>query len=146
MGLLQDCVKHRPEVTGRRIDNLQYLSSSGLLLQRLACLGQKPSILHSNHGLGGEVLQECDLLISEGAHLATIDGKVAQYSVVLEQRHAQQCANAAKIGCRPRYWVAVQVGVGRSDIGDLDDAFAAQQPVVRPGGPVRSLSKELGEL
>src|SRR5215831_7507448 len=38
--LFQDCVKHRRESAGRRIDYLQYLGSRGLLLQRFAGLGQ----------------------------------------------------------------------------------------------------------
>jgi hypothetical protein len=39
MGLLQDCVKHRREVTRRRIDDLQYPGGGGLPLQRLVTLG-----------------------------------------------------------------------------------------------------------
>ena len=109
-------VEDRSKIAGRGIDDLQYLGSRGLLLQCLPRLGEEPSILHCNDRLRSEILQQRDLLVGERSHLATIDGKVAQYSVVLEQRHAQQCANAAEIGCCPRYWVAVPVGVGRGDI------------------------------
>src|SRR6266446_6790341 len=45
MRLFQYRVEHRGEITGRRIDDLQYLGGGGLLLQRLAPLGQEPRIL-----------------------------------------------------------------------------------------------------
>src|SRR5215468_823716 len=56
-GLLEHRVKHRGEVAGGRIDDLQYLGGRGLLLQGLARLGQEPRILDSDHRLRGEVLQ-----------------------------------------------------------------------------------------
>src|SRR3954469_19563205 len=42
----QHCVEHWGKVAGRRIDDLQHLGGRGLLLQRLARLGQQPRILH----------------------------------------------------------------------------------------------------
>ena len=35
------------------------------------CLGQQPRVLHRDHRLGGEILQQRDLLVGEGAHLET---------------------------------------------------------------------------
>ena len=40
--LLQYCSEHWGEVTGRGVDNLQYLCGGGLLIQRLPRLGQEP--------------------------------------------------------------------------------------------------------
>ena len=65
MRLLQHRVEHRREVAGRAIDDLQYLGGRGLLLQRLARLGDQPRILHRDHRLRGEILQQRDLLVGE---------------------------------------------------------------------------------
>jgi hypothetical protein len=35
---------------------LQYFGGCGLLLQRLACLGQEPRVFHCDNRLGGKVL------------------------------------------------------------------------------------------
>jgi len=55
--LFQDRIGDRCEVAGRGIDNTQNLGGRGLLLQRLARLGQKPRILHGDDCLRGEILQ-----------------------------------------------------------------------------------------
>src|SRR5215467_2424400 len=52
--LLEHRVKHRCEVAGRGIDDLQYLGCRSLLLQGLARLGQEPCVLHGDHRLRGE--------------------------------------------------------------------------------------------
>jgi len=52
--LLQNRIEYRGEITGRRIDDLQYLGGRGLLLQRLARLGQQPRILHCDDRLISE--------------------------------------------------------------------------------------------
>src|SRR5271167_1765086 len=49
-------VEHRGEVAGRRIDDLQDLGGRGLLLQRLARLGQQPRVFDRDDGLFSEVL------------------------------------------------------------------------------------------
>src|SRR5262245_65154509 len=53
---LEHRVEHRCEVAGRGIDDLQYLGGRGLLLQRLARLGQEPRVLHCDNRLRREVL------------------------------------------------------------------------------------------
>jgi hypothetical protein len=54
-GVVEHLVENRLELTGRGIDDLQYLSGRGLLLQVLARLGQEPCILHCDDRLRGEV-------------------------------------------------------------------------------------------
>ena len=56
MRLIQHRFEHRFEVTRRAVDDLQYFGGRGLLLQRLACLGQEPRVFHCDHRLRGEVL------------------------------------------------------------------------------------------
>ena len=55
--LFEHRVENWGEIAGRRIDDLQYLSSRSLLLQCIARLGQQPSIFHRNDRLRREVLQ-----------------------------------------------------------------------------------------
>src|SRR5215470_198816 len=63
--LIQDRVKHRRQIARRRIDDLQDLSGRGLLLQRLARLGEEPRVLHRDNRLRREILQQRDLLVGE---------------------------------------------------------------------------------
>ena len=69
MRLLQYCVEHRGEIAGRGVDDLQYLGGRGLLLQRLARLGQEPRILHGDHRLRREILQQRDLFLGKRSDL-----------------------------------------------------------------------------
>src|SRR5215471_14229480 len=54
-------VEHWREVAGRGIDDLQDFSGRGLLLQRLARLGQEPRILDRDHRLVGKRTDQFDL-------------------------------------------------------------------------------------
>jgi hypothetical protein len=74
----QDRVEHRGEVAGRGVDDLQYLSGRGLLLQRLARLVDQPRIFHPNHRLRGKIFEQCDLLVAERQDLEATGGYVAQ--------------------------------------------------------------------
>jgi hypothetical protein len=67
--LLQDRVEYRGEIAGRGIDDAQYLGGPGLLLQRFAGLVDEPRVLHRDHRLRREVLQQRDLFVSKGPHL-----------------------------------------------------------------------------
>jgi len=81
--LFEHCVEHRREVAGQGIDDLQHLGGGGLLLQRLARLGEKPRILHCNDCLRCEILQEGDLLIGKWPHFMPVDAECPQQSAVL---------------------------------------------------------------
>src|SRR3954449_4626136 len=61
----QHRLEYRGEVTGRRIDNLQYLGSCGLLLQGLTRLGDQPRILHRDDRLRREILDQRDLPVGK---------------------------------------------------------------------------------
>src|SRR5215469_14901727 len=50
------------KLTGRAVDNLQYLGGRGLLLQCLARFGQEPGVLDSDRGLAGEARNQRQLL------------------------------------------------------------------------------------
>src|SRR5215469_3846036 len=61
--------EYRLQITRRSADNLQYLRSGRLLLQRLPKFIEQPRVLDRENGLGGEVLDQLDLLVGERAHL-----------------------------------------------------------------------------
>src|SRR5262249_26702075 len=65
MRLLQYRLEHRLEVAGRAVDDLQDLGGCGLLLQRLARLGDETRVLDRYHSLRGEALQERDFSLGE---------------------------------------------------------------------------------
>jgi hypothetical protein len=95
--LFDDRVEYRYEVPGRRIDDLQYLSSRGLLFQSLAGLGQQPRVLHRDDRLRREILQQRDLLIGERPHFLTECGNGAEDRTVSAKRDDQHTAHTAKI-------------------------------------------------
>ena len=87
-------VEHRLQIEGRAADDLEHVGGRGLLLQRFAdrcSLAQfeQPRVLDGDDGLGGEVLNQLDLLVGERADLLAVDGDRADELIVLEHRHAK---------------------------------------------------------
>src|SRR5579863_1612556 len=71
-GGLDQRVENWLQVEGRTADDLQHVAGRSLVLERLlkitgarAQFAQKPRVLHGDHGLRGEILQQCDLLVGE---------------------------------------------------------------------------------
>jgi hypothetical protein len=54
--LFQHRIENRLKVAGRRIDDAQHFRRRGLLVERLARLGQQPRVLHCDDRLRREVL------------------------------------------------------------------------------------------
>jgi hypothetical protein len=74
--ILQHCLEDRLQLARRTRDDLQHLRRCGLLLQRLAevlralaQLVEQAGILDGDDSLGGEGLQQRDLLVRERADL-----------------------------------------------------------------------------
>ena len=135
MRFLQYRIEHRCEVAGRAVDDLQYLGGRGLLLQRLARLGNQPRVLHRDHRLRSEILQQRDLLVGKWPHLPAIDGQCAEQGILFAQRNSKQGAATANIHKPSGALVAGAVKIGIRDIGHMDDAVAAQE--ARPGDTKR---------
>ena len=89
-------VEHRLQIEGRAADDLEHVGGGGLLLQRFAQLVEQARVLDGDDGLGGEVLDQLDLLVGERAHLLAIDGEDANQFVLLEHRHRDDRTCAAK--------------------------------------------------
>ena len=58
---------------GEELMTCKHLGGRGLLLQRLARLGDQPRVLHRDDRLRGEVLQQRDLLVGERANFLAVD-------------------------------------------------------------------------
>ena len=90
--LLEHRVEHRREIAGRGVNDLQHLGGRGLLLQRLPLLVDQPRVLHRDHRLRREILQESDLFLGEWTYLGSSGGNHAEQRFVSTQRNAQQRA------------------------------------------------------
>src|SRR5262249_28811886 len=72
---LDQRIEHRLQIEGRAADDLEDVGGSGLLLQGFAQLIKPARGFDRNHPLGGDVLDQLDLLVGEGANLLAV-GKV----------------------------------------------------------------------
>src|SRR6516162_7007582 len=110
--LLQYRIEHRRKIAGRGIDDLQHLGGRGLLLQRLARLGQQPRVLHRYDRLRGEILQQRDLLFGKRPNLGPARDNPTEERIILPQRHAQESANAREFGSFLVHWVVDSCLIG----------------------------------
>ena len=76
--------KTKPSSPGELEMTLQYLRSRCLPLKRFAQLVEQPRVLDRDDSLRGEVLDQVDLFVGEGADLLTVDGKCANQLTFLE--------------------------------------------------------------
>ena len=100
---LQHGVEDRFQFARRTGNRAEHLRGRGLLLKRpgkivraLAQFIQQPRVLDRDHGLRGEIRDQSDLLVGEGAHLLAIDGDGADQLVLFEHRDAEIGASASK--------------------------------------------------
>ena len=101
------------------------LEGDAQFLLALADFVEQPRVLHRDHRLGGEVLQQRDLLVGEwrappGDRLTNDPDDCSS----LTQRHAKRCARAAEI--RPSAatpGMPFAISVRTPQIDDLDDAL-----------------------
>ena len=95
-GILQHGVEYRLKLAGRAGDDLEHVGGRGLLLQRFAQFVEQPRVLDGDDGLGGEVLDQLDLLVGERTNLLAVDGDRADQLVLLEHRHGENGPHAAE--------------------------------------------------
>ena len=65
-----------------------YSSDSWRSPVRCAQFAEQPRVLHRDDRLGGEVLQQRDLLVGERPHLLAVDCDDAEQRIILAQGHA----------------------------------------------------------
>ena len=121
--LFEHRVEHRREVAGRGIDDLQHLGGRGLLLQRLARLGDQPRILHRDDRLRREAFEQRDLLVGERPHFVPVDVDDAEERALATQRDREPGANVAHFEPFARDgFVAERLGLAY--VGNVDDPVA----------------------
>jgi hypothetical protein len=153
-GLLQHGLEHGLQIARRTADDLEHLRRGRLLLQRfreldgaLTQLVEQPRILDGDDGLIGEIPDEVDLLVAEGAHFLTVDAEGPDQVVVLEHRHDEQGARAGQAGQCGDARVAIEKGRVRPDVDDVLHGFRHRQPPERILGrePYRPAQPLLGK-
>src|SRR5262249_42797578 len=113
-------IKHRPQITRRRTDNAQYVRSRGLELQRLPQLAQQPCVLDGNHSLGGEVLNQGNLLVSKWSNLLAKNAHYPDQLVAFEHWDGQIGPYPAKLNGGNNRWTTFNVGFLSGGIDDVN--------------------------
>src|SRR5262249_14545493 len=85
-GTADDRLKYRLNVSCRAADHLEHVSGGGLLLERFTKFVEQPRVLDGDHGLGGEVLDQFDLLVGEAAYLLPIYANSTNKLIILQHR------------------------------------------------------------
>src|SRR5262245_18570936 len=92
-----ECVEHRLQIERRAADHLEHVGGGGLLLQRFAQLVEQAGALDGDDGLGGEVLDQLDMLVREWQHLLAVDNDDADELSLLEHWDGQVGPRAKKL-------------------------------------------------
>src|SRR5262245_18352461 len=128
-GVSQHRLKDRLQRSGRTADNLEHVGGRGLLLQRfgeiagtLAQLVEQPGVLDSDHRLGGEVLDQLDLLVGERQNLLAVYADCSDQLAFLEHRNQQKSSST----CELENWLAWTF---RSEVDDVDRLLCAGKAV-----------------
>src|SRR6516162_5191912 len=119
-------VKYRGELARRTRYDTQHLGRCRLLLQSLAQitralakLVQQPRVLDGDDGLGGEVLDQLNLLFGERPHFLAEDVDDSNQLVVFEHRHADRRADAAELDPSDSCGIAFGISLGRCKVGEM---------------------------
>ena len=128
--VLQHGLEHGLQIERRAADDLEHVGGRGLLLQRsvigaLAQFVEQPRVLDGDDGLGGEVLQQLDLLVGERPHLLAVDAEHADKLAILEHRNVDQRAGAAALRDDDGRLLAGEIGFVEPQIGNLQSPLVA---------------------
>src|SRR5262249_57253074 len=103
----------------------------GLLLQRFAQLVEQARIFDRNHRLGGEVLQQLNLLVAERLHLLTVEGQVSDRLALLEHGHYDDGTNAGELDAGDHAGVALGIRRVVQEGSDVHEASRSQRLATR---------------
>src|SRR5262245_1173589 len=146
-GILQRFLEHRPQFAGRRADDAQYIRGGGLLLERFAQLVEQARVLDRDDGLLCKVAHKLNLLVGEGANFLTKDGDSSNQVIILQHRHDNDRANAAKLNGVDDRRNALGIRSCRCKVGGLDRPLGSDQlgKVATRCGMDRTASARLGK-
>ena len=131
--LFQHRVEHRREVAGRGIDDLQHLGGRGLLLQGLARLGDEPRVLHRDHRLRREILQQRDLLVGERPHFVAVGDNMPEQASSLRSGTDQQERGAMPSSTQATADIVRIAPACSATSANMDETLAGHQ--LEPNGP-----------
>src|SRR6266699_6969190 len=112
-------VEYPLQIEARTADHLEHIGGVRLLLQGFPQLGQQPGVLDRDYGLSGEVRNERDLLVGERPDFPAIYADAADELVLLEHRHSYYRSNAGEFNRRNPEWVAIEVSLIQTQVGDV---------------------------
>ena len=125
-------VEHDLQIEGRAADDLQYVCSRGLLLQRFAQLVEQPRVLDRDDGLGGEARDQRDLFISKGTNLLAVHDDCADQFTLLQHGDGYKRPYTAEFDGGDDVRIAFfNVELLCSQIGDMNRRFACKQATDR---------------
>src|SRR5690242_1274658 len=75
-----------------------FLRAQLQLIRSLAQFIQKPGVLDRDHGLGGKIRDELNLIVGKWAYLLAIDSNRANQFTLLEHWHVEKASRAAEFG------------------------------------------------
>src|SRR5262245_45702139 len=146
-GRLDERLQNRCQIERRAADDLEHVGGGGLLLQRLAQLVEEPRVLDGDDRLRGEILNQFDLLVGEGANFLMKDCDSSNQVIILEHRHNNAGPNATKLDGVDDRWIALGIRLCRCNVGGLDRLLGSDQLAQggTRGGTDRTASACLGK-
>src|SRR5262249_22257604 len=100
-GGLDERIENRLELGNRAADDVEHVGGGGLLLERFAQLVEQPDVLDGDDGLGGEILDQLDLLVGEWPDLLTVDADCTNQLILFEHGDGKDGPSA---GQRSETW------------------------------------------
>src|SRR5262245_35523159 len=120
-GGLDQRVEHRLQIEGGAADHLEHVGGGGLLLQRLAQLVEKASVLDRDDCLLGEIADQFDLLIAERSDLLAINDDGANKLVFLEHGNAKEGSATCYFDGGDAQRIAFGIGRFGSEVSNVND-------------------------
>src|SRR6516225_1538933 len=105
-------------------DDAQDLGGCGLLVERLARLGEEARVLHCNDRLRCEILQQRYLLVGEGADFTPVNSQYAEQHFVATERNVQHASEATDLGGLAELRRTPK-GIQFPNIGSVDQSLTA---------------------
>src|SRR5262245_30220036 len=113
-------VEDRLQIECRAAYDFEHIGGGSLLLQGFAQLVEQPGVLDGDDGLGGEILNQLDLLVGERLRLLAVNDNRADQLVVLEHRRGSNRSCTTQFGEVPQRPIFNVTRLCR-DVGDVCD-------------------------
>jgi hypothetical protein len=92
----------------------------------LADFFEQSGILHSDNRLGGEILQQRDLLVRERPHFLAVNVNCPEHVLISRQRHVQRCTGTSEIDIGTPQTLVTPVKIIVFQVEGVDVGFSGQ--------------------